>query len=452
MSRFHAYSAADIRQLLECRGIPSERIETLEAVAAVLPFRVNSYVIDELIDWERIPEDPIFQLTFPQPGMLPEGVSEKLRSLLRRDAPRAEIDEVVRATRRSMNPHPGGQLELNVPTLEGRPLSGMQHKYDQTILLFPRAGQTCHSYCTYCFRWAQFVGDADLKFSERGEEEVMRYLERHPEVTDVILTGGDPLVMRTAKLRRVLERILKVESVRNIRIGTKSPAWWPQRFTTDDDADDLLRCFEEVVASGRHLALMAHYSHARELSTPIAEEAVARIRSTGAVIRSQAPLVRHVNDSGEAWAELWRRQVSLGIVPYYMFVERDTGAYAHFFVPLARALEIYEEASRRGSGLSRTARGPVMSCTPGKVLVEGTVEIGRERAFVLKLLQSRDAELSHRTFLARFDPHASWIDDLEPWEGDEWPWKELRPSNGSGNGRARNGREPAEAPALNPVS
>src|SRR5690606_24524444 len=215
----------------------------------------------------------------------------------------------------------------NVPSLDGRRLEGMQHKYRETVLLFPSQGQTCHAYCTFCFRWAQFVGMEALKFQTQETADLQAYLQRHREVTDVLVTGGDPLVMRTSALRAYLEPLLegRFDHVQNLRIGTKSVAYWPQRFVTDPDADALLALFERIVAAGRHLAIMAHYNHPRELSTPIAQEAVRRIRNTGAQIRMQSPLVRHVNDDPRTWAELWQTGVKLGAIPYYMFVERDTG-------------------------------------------------------------------------------------------------------------------------------
>jgi hypothetical protein len=204
----------------------------------------------------------------------------------------------------------------------------------------------------------------------------------------------------------------------SIRIGTKAPAYWPYRFVSDPDADDLLRLFSEVRRAGRHLALMAHYSHPRELETAVAQDALRRVADTGAVVRCQAPCIRHVNDDPMAWAELWRLQVQLGAVPYYMFVERDTGPRRYFELPLTRTLEIFRGAYRQVSGLARTVRGPSMSATPGKVLVVGTAEVGGERVFVLEFLQGRDPDWVGRPFFARFDPHATWLDDLAPAFGE----------------------------------
>ena len=151
------------------------------------------------------------------------------------------------------------------------------------------------------------------------------------------------------------------------------------------------------------------------------QRALARVRDTGAVIRAQAPLVAHVNDDAETWARLWQRSVAAGIVPYYMFIERDTGARSYFEVPLARALRIYVDAVSRVSGLARTARGPVMSAHIGKVVLDGAPVVHGERVFALRLLQARDPGLVGRQFFARYDRDAYWFDDLEPALGSEIP-------------------------------
>lgn len=394
------------------RLAPSERA-AMRAVAAVLPFRVNDHVL-ELIDWDRIPEDPIFQLTFPQRGMLAEQDFRTMLALVEAGAGAQELLAAARPIQRAMNPHPAGQLAHNVPDGGGRPLPGMQHKYRETLLFFPTPGQTCHAYCTYCFRWAQFVGIEDLRFACKEAEPLADYVRAHPEVTSVLFTGGDPMVMKTGVLRRYVEPLLAIDHVQSIRFGTKSLSYWPQRFVTDEDADDLLRLFEEIVDAGKHAAVMAHYSHPRELEPPIAREAIRRARSAGATIRSQAPIVRHVNDDPQVWSELWHTQVRLGIAPYYLFVERDTGPKGYFEIPLARALSIFETAYRSLSGLGRTVRGPSMSCTPGKVLLDGVAHVAGEKVFVLKMLQARRAEWALKPFFARYDETATWMDQLVP--------------------------------------
>jgi KamA family protein len=415
------YTRKDIDLIPQLQVLGHEQRLLMKAVSAVLPFRVNQYVIENLIDWSHVPDDPMYQLTFPQPGMLQASDLDRVLDLVRRDAPARELQAAAREIQNRLNPHPAGQRELNVPTLGDHSLEGMQHKYRETVLFFPAAGQTCHAYCTYCFRWAQFVGIHELRFAARQADALVRYVRAHPEVRSVLFTGGDPLVMKTSVLRRYVEPLLDpgLEHLESIRIGTKAPAYWPHRFVSDEDADDLLDLFEEVVESGRNLALMAHYSHPQELETPMAQEAVRRVRSAGGVVRCQAPLIAHVNDSADVWAGMWRRQVKLGAVPYYMFVERDTGAKHYFAVSLARALEIFNGAYRQTSGLERTVRGPSMSATPGKVLVDGIAEMAGEKVFVLKFLQGRDPDWAGRVFFARYDPDAAWLDHLEPAFGQK---------------------------------
>ena len=208
----------------------------------VLPFRVNAYVLEELIDWDNVPDDPIYRLTFPHRDMLREPEYAAIRDLLSAGASEAEIQQRVHAIRMRMNPHPAGQMTHNVPQLDV-PLAGVQHKYKETVLFFPSAGQTCHAYCTFCFRWPQFVGMEELKFDARASADLATYLRRHAEVTDVLITGGDPLVMNARSLTDYIEPLLAPDlaHIQHIRIGTKAVAYWPQRFVTDKDADDLLR-------------------------------------------------------------------------------------------------------------------------------------------------------------------------------------------------------------------
>jgi KamA family protein len=393
----------------------------IKVVSSVLPFRVNNYVIEELIDWSNVPEDPIFQLTFMQKDMLSNDQFRRMSFALSNNHTLDEIQTTADDIRLELNPHPAGQMTLNVPLMFDEPVKGVQHKYRETVLIFPSSGQTCHSYCTFCFRWAQFVGNHDLKFATDESKGFQDYLISQKGVTDVLLTGGDPLIMSARNLAAYIEPFLEHEfdHIRNIRIGTKSVAYWPYKFVTDKDADDTLRLFDRVVNSGKHLAIMGHYNHWRELSTDVAQEAIRRIRNTGAQIRTQSPLVKNVNDSSEVWARMWKEQVKLGCIPYYFFIERNTGAKNYFSIPLNRAYQIYREAYQEISGLSRTVRGPSMSALPGKVSIEGVTQINGEKVFVLTLLQSRNPEWVKKPFFAKYNENATWLTDLRPAFGKD---------------------------------
>ncbi|AHE98321.1 KamA family radical SAM protein [Thioalkalivibrio paradoxus] len=414
---FKVFNERSLDRIDAIRHLPEDMQFDMRVVASVLPFRVNEYVIDELIDWSRVPEDPLFQLTFPQREMLAPEAFERMAELHRKGADRAQISALAWQLREDLNPHPAGQLELNRPRdLEGSVINGLQHKYRETVLFFPSQGQTCHSYCTFCFRWAQFVGDKELRIASSQVDQLLGYLRAHRDVSDLLITGGDPMVMKTRNLAQYLEPLLAPEydHVQSVRIGTKALSFWPYRFVTDQDADDLLRLLERMVDAGKNVAIMAHYNHWQELDTPIAHAAVRRLRETGATLRAQGPLLAHINDDPAVWARLWREQVKLGIHPYYMFVERDTGARRYFEVPLARAWEIYRDAMQSVSGLARTARGPSMSAGPGKVEVQGVTEVHGEKVFVLRFVQGRNPDWVQRPFFAKFDPQATWLDQLRP--------------------------------------
>lgn len=419
--KYQAYTSRNIEQIPQLKNLGDEQKLAIDVVSRVLPFKTNNYVVENLIDWDRVPDDPVFILNFPQKEMLAEPYFDEIAEMVYGRASEADIFKVVDRIRWQLNPHPGEQIEKNVPVVSGEKLPGIQHKYKETILFFPSQGQTCHAYCTFCFRWPQFVGIKALKFASRQVDLLIEYVRERPDITDILFTGGDPLTMSTKVLSAYIEPIVKarIPHLRTIRIGTKSLSFWPYRFVSDADADDLLRLFEYVKDSGIHLALMAHFNHPNEMRTEVVKTAVRRIQNTGAVIRTQSPLLRHINDDAVVWANMWRLQVSLGIVPYYMFVPRDTGAQHYFGVPLVRAWRIFQEAYAQVSGIGRTVRGPIMAVENGKVEILGVIEKPDEKAILLQFLQNRRADLVRRPFLAEYNPHAIWFNELMPALGQE---------------------------------
>jgi KamA family protein len=414
------YRLKDLEKLPQSKAIGKKMLHEMEVVSQVLPFRTNNYVVEELIDWENIPNDPIFQLTFLQREMLiPEQFNDIEKAVASGDP--ELVKKVSGSIRYELNPHPAGQMTLNIPHFEEERVPGLQHKYRETCLIFPSGGQTCHAYCTFCFRWAQFVGMDDLKFATNESKKFQKYIKEHKELTNVLFTGGDPMIMSAKNLKAYIEPLLQPEfsHIRYIRIGTKSIAYWPYKYLTDKDADEILSLFDKIVKSGKHLAIMAHFNHWIELSTEASHEAIKRIRATGAEIRTQSPLIKHINDDPEIWVRMWRDQLNHGCIPYYFFIERNTGAKNYFSIPLERAYHIFRDAYIQVSGLARTVRGPSMSALPGKVMIEGITEIKGEKVFVLIFLQGRNPEWCKKPFFAKYDPAAEWLTDLKPAFGEE---------------------------------
>ena len=151
--KYIPYTLSNFTSIPQIQKLPEEQIKEIELVGQVLPFKTNNYVVEHLIDWKKVPDDPIFILTFPQKEMLPPGRFEILERLIEEKADEKEISTFIEQIRLEMNPHPAGQIEHNVPVLGDDILYGMQHKYNETVLFFPSQGQTCHAYCTFCFRW-----------------------------------------------------------------------------------------------------------------------------------------------------------------------------------------------------------------------------------------------------------------------------------------------------------
>jgi KamA family protein len=417
--KYHAYTLHNYKEIPQLKKLSESSLEAIEVVGHVLPFKSNNYVVDELIDWNNVPEDPMFTLTFPRKGMLTNATYKEVLKLLDK-ADNEKLEKKIYEIRMSLNPNPAGQ-EHNVPVMEGNKLHGIQHKYRETVLFFPSQGQTCHAYCSFCFRWTQFSGINELKFAMKEADLLHKYLLKHPKVTDILFTGGDPLTVNAKILSAYIEPLLSKEfsHIRNIRIGSKTLSYWPYRFLTDKDADDLLRLFEKVNKAGKHLAFQAHFNHPVELSTEAVKLAIQRIRNTGTQIRTQSPLLKNINDDAKIWANMWCEQVALGLIPYYMFVARDTGAKAFFELPLEKAWDIFRKAYSSVSGICRTVRGPSMSATPGKIQILGITEVKGEKVFVLRFLQCRNPQFVDIPFFAAYDPKATWFDQLKPAFGEE---------------------------------
>jgi KamA family protein len=419
--KLQSFALHNYKNIPQISKLSPEQMEAIEVVGNVLPFKTNNYVVNELINWDDIDNDPMFKLTFPQKGMLNEEHYKAMKIVLDHTSSKDEIKKMANTIRQELNPHPAGQIEHNVPEFNGEKINGMQHKYRETVLFFPSQGQTCHAYCTFCFRWPQFVGMDELKFATKEASLLKDYVKANPQVTDILFTGGDPMIMKAKVFASYITPLLEsdVPNLQTIRIGTKALGYWPYKFTSDDDADELLSLFESIIKKGINLSFMAHFSHPVELETDAVKLAIKKLRAIGVQIRTQSPILKHINDTPEIWAEMWRKQVNLNCIPYYMFIPRDTGAQEYFALSLENAWDIFRKAYQKVSGVCRTVRGPSMSCTPGKVQVLGVSEINGEKVFVLRMLQGRNPDWVAKPFFAKYDKNAIWLDDLKPAFNEE---------------------------------
>jgi KamA family protein len=263
----------------------------------------------------------------------------------------------------------------------------------------------CGAYCRFCFRKRLFTDDNDEVTNDVTE--AVAYIEQHPEINNVLLSGGDPLIMSTTKLGKIIKQLRDIEHVKIIRIGTKMTAFDPYRILNDPS---LLDMFSEYSLPDRKIFVMAHFNHPRELTEP-ALKGLQLLQKAGAITVNQSPLIRGVNDKPEVIAELFGRLSFNGVVPYYLFLCRPTSGNEPYIVPVEKALEIFEEARRRLAGLAKQAR-LCMSHRTGKVEVVGKMD----NKIVFRYHRAPDPLDCGRVMIFDSDPKAGWLDDYQATE------------------------------------
>jgi KamA family protein len=352
-----------VRRLDQVSQLSGEMQARLEPVSKEYVFRANDYYLG-LIDWDD-PEDPIKQLIIPR--------EEELNNWGELDASNEESVTVGR---------------------------GVQHKYTDTVLLL--CNEVCGAYCRYCFRKRLFMDDNDEVTNDISEG--LRYIADHPEVTNVLLTGGDPLLMSTRRLTEIFDALRQIEHVKIIRIGSKMPAFDPWRVTRDAE---LQATFRKYSTADQRIYLMAHFDHPRELT----DEAIAGIDvciRNGVICVNQCPMIKGVNDDPYVLAEMYSTLSYVGCPPYYLFQGRPTAGNEPYEVPIVRGWQIFQQALRYGSGLARRARF-CMSHETGKVEILGV----DDKHIYLRYHQAKDLDDLGRFFVRQRDDEAYWLDQLQ---------------------------------------
>ena len=352
-----------ITKLTELENLTDQEQRELEAVSQEYSFRINDYY-KGLIDWSD-PQDPIRQLVIPN---------------------KEELDEY-------------GQLDASdeeANTVE----RGVQHKYPDTALLL--CNEVCGAYCRYCFRKRLFMNDNDEATNDVTSG--INYIRQHAGISNVLLTGGDPLLMSTRRIAQIINELATIEHVRIVRIGSKMPAFDPWRLRRDQELRQLLRQYS---AGNMRIYLMAHFDHPREVTTEAISELEA-YQACGVVCVNQCPLIRGINDDATILAELWSKLAYAGCTPYYLFQGRPTAGNAPYELPITRGLAIFQKALRSGSGLARRARY-VMSHASGKV----EVLAADDSRIYLRYHQAKRPEDLGRMLVAKRDDDAAWLDELD---------------------------------------
>ena len=351
-----------ITNLLALDGLTPDERRRLAPVAERYAFRLNTYYA-ALINWAN-PDDPLRRLVIPLEGELNDW----------------------------------GTLDASREATYTR-VRGCQHKYSDTALLL--VNEVCGAYCRYCFRKRLFMNDNDdASLDHRAG---LAYIQEHEEITNVLLTGGDPLVLSTRRLQEILSDVAAVPHVRIIRIGSKMMAFNPYRVLDDPG---LLELFTELCNGGTQVYIINHFDHPRELTTQ-ARQAIRTLRRAGVQTVNQCPMIRGINDRSHTLATLFRELSFLGCPQYYVFQGRPTAGNEPYEVPLVEGFHIFLEANRMVSGLAKRARF-AMSHATGKIEIVG---VDDEHIYMRYHRAHRKADYGKMVVALR-DDSAFWLDQL----------------------------------------
>ncbi len=350
----------DLNQLSQLTE--SER-KTLKPVTEKFAFRTNDYY-QSLIDWSD-PQDPIRQIVIPN--------AKELEVWGRLDA----SDE---------------ESFTRVP--------GLEHKYEYTALLL--VNNVCGAYCRFCFRKRLFMDNNDEVV--RDVSQGIQYIKEHSEINNVLLTGGDPLVMSTGKLENIIRQLRGIDHVQVIRIGTKIPVFNPYRIINDPGLPEM---FSKYNSPARRIYIMVHFNHPREI-TDISSSGLDMMRKSGAVVVNQTPLIRGINDNPEVLADLFNQLSYMGVAPYYLFICRPTLGNKSYAIPIEQAFELFETARMKCSGLAKRAR-LVMSHSTGKIEIVGLTETH----IYMRYHRAANPQEKARFLIFKRNPAAYWFDDYQ---------------------------------------
>jgi lysine 2,3-aminomutase len=351
----------NITKLEDLKSFVSKDLNIPSDVIKKFSFMATSYYLS-LIDWDD-PNDPLRRIVVPD--------SEELY-------PWGEIDPSCES------------LFTVAPDLE--------HKYKETALLL--VTNSCGSYCRFCFRKRIFFKGTNEISSDYTE--AFNYLKNNKEIDTVVISGGDPLVLSTDKLSEILFELKDIEHIKTIRIGTKMFAFNPFRIIEDKK---LLNLFREFNKESQKLFIMSHFSHPKELTSD-AIKAINLVHDTKSTIMNQTPILKGINDSVEILSKLLNDLVTLGIVPYYVFICRPTIGNYTYSVPVERAADIFFIAKQKLTGLARKVILS-MSHKDGKV----EVLYKTKNNIYFRFHRSPDPEKDYRILKAPLNPEARWFDD-----------------------------------------
>jgi lysine 2,3-aminomutase len=278
--------------------------------------------------------------------------------------------------------------------------NGILHKYGYTALVV--ATEYCAMYCRHCFR-KRMVGLPNDQ-TVKNFREAAKYIAAHPEITNVVISGGDPFLLPTDVIQAMLNALKDIPHLNYVRIGSRAPVVYPIRFF-DDELIDFLQEFNREKA----LFVPTHFNHPNEI-TPVAEQAILRLREAGITVNNQAVFLRGVNDDADTLVELMNGLLRIGVNPYYLYQCMPVARVRHHFqVPLKEGVDIVDQARRRLDGYAKRFKF-IIGHDIGKLEICGRLD----DKLILKQIHARQEhpEEASRMLVRQLTDTGGWLDDL----------------------------------------
>ncbi len=351
----------DIRKI---SGLDQSEIEQLIQVMDKFEFRANEYYLS-LVNWDD-PDDPIRRIIIPS------------------------VHEL----------EPWGQLDASNEQSYSV-LPGLQHKYVSTAVFL--ASDSCGGYCRYCFRKRLFIHPEQREILT-DLEAACDYVRNHPEINNVLITGGDGLMLSTSRLENIIARLRGIDHVKIIRIGTRLMSYNPYRVLNDPGLLELVRKYS---LPEKRIYFMLHYSHPREM-TDTSLEACDRLIKAGGILCNQTPMLRGVNDDPYVLGDLFNRLSYAGVAPYYIFICRPTIGNKPYAVPVEEAFNVFQNARSMCSGLGKRAK-LTMSHATGKIEVLALTD----ENIIFRYHRAADPDESGKIHICKRNPEGYWFDDYQ---------------------------------------
>ena len=362
------YSIRKPEQLVEMGVIHVKDLANIKEIHHEFPFSITPHYA-KLINWKN-PKDPLLLSVLPS------------------------LEELDRT----------GSLDVSGESASTKEV-GVQSKYPSTALILPISA--CFSYCRYCFRKRLFNPEIKNEEIVRNFDNALNYIAEHKKLNNILITGGDPLIIKTKQLQNFLLNIRELDHIKIIRFGSRALSFLPSRILSDHS---ILELFKQVSESDKRIYVVNHFNHPNEFTDDAREAADALVKA-GVILTNQSVMLRNINDDVAVLRSLFNNLAESGITPYYHFQCKFIKAANHFRTSLLETNQLFLEATKGLNGLAKRVK-LIMTHFTGKIEILGIDEINGYQNMFFKYHQARNPNMIGKIYHFPIKEDAYWLDDI----------------------------------------